>query len=182
MRRLIGPFLAILTFSTGLAQDAKKPQEPEYANAFFFLEKDGNLKPLERQAAKVATKVKLGGADSNYVLPNAHSAVRFPANGNLQFVVQPDPKNADPTTIFQLYVLKVSKGQREVQVAKVRSFGGAKNTLGDTAIPFDVSKYGENSVLLKPHASLSPGEYMWAANSTLMVPQGYCFGIDPATP
>lgn len=182
MRRLIAPLLAILSFSTVLAQDAKKPQEPEYANSFFFLDKDGNLKPLERQMAKVATKMKFGGADSNYVLPNERSTVRFPANVTLQFVVQPEPNKVDPATILQLYSLKIAKGQRELQVAKVRSFGGAKHTLGDTAIPFDVAKYGENSVLLKPQANLAPGEYMWAANSTLMVPQAYCFGIDPVKP
>jgi hypothetical protein len=186
MRRLIAPILAILSVCAVLAQDAKKPQEPEYANAFFFLDKGGSLKPLERQAAKVETKVRglgYGGADTKYVLPNEQSTVRFPANVSLQFLVRPEPNNVDPATIVQLYSLKVAKGHREVQVAKLRQFSGVKSTLGNTAVPFDVAKYGENSVLLKPQAPLAPGEYMWAANSTLMVlPQAYCFGIDPTNP
>lgn len=185
MRRLIAPFLAVLSVTAILAQDAKKPQEPEYTNSFFFLDKDGGLKPLERQAAKIDTKVKglgFGGGESNYVLPNERSAVRFPANMNLQFVVRPEPNNADPATILQLYSLKVAKGKREVQVAKVRAFSGGKHTLGNVAVGFDFTKYGENSVLLKPQGTLAPGEYMWAAHATLMVPQAYCFGIDPANP
>jgi hypothetical protein len=185
MRQIVAPLLAILTVCATLAQDTKKPQEPEYANSFFFLDKDGNLKPLERQAAKVETKVRglgYGGADSKYVLPNERSTVRFPANVSLQFVVRPEPKNVDPATIVQLYSLKVAKGQREVRVAKFRQFSGDKSTLGTAAITFDIAKYGENSVLLKPQANLAPGEYMWAANSTLTVPQAFCFGIDPANP
>jgi hypothetical protein len=182
MRQLNAVLFAILSLSAVLAQDAKKPKEPEYANSFFFLDKDGDLKALERQAAKVATKMKFGGADSTYVIPNDRSAVRFAANANLQFVVQPEPNNADPVTIFQLYSLKVTKDHREVQVAKVRTFSGATNTLGNTAVAFDVAKYGERSVVLKPQGTLAPGEYMWAANSTLVVPQGYCFGIDKANP
>jgi len=91
MRRLVAPILAILSVYAVLAQDAKQPHEPEYANSFFSLDKDGNLKPLERQAAKVETKVRglgYGGADSKYVLLSEHSSVRFLANVNLQFVVR----------------------------------------------------------------------------------------------
>src|ERR1700740_1936224 len=137
MKRLIAPIVAILSVFAVLAQAAKKPQEPQYANSFFFLEKDSNLKPLERQTAKVETKVRglgFGGADSKYVLPNEHSAIRFPANVSLQFVVRPEPTNIDPATIVQLYSLKVAKGQREVQVAKLRQFSGVKSTLG--GVPF----------------------------------------------
>jgi len=185
MLRLIAPLIAILFVYAALAQDAKKPPEPDYSNSFFFLDKDGNLKPLERQAAKIETKVRglgYGGADSKYVLPNEHSTVRFAANLSLQFVVRPEPNNVDPATVVQLYSLKVAKGQREVQLVKLRQFSGAKTTLGNTAVPFDIAKYGENSVLLEPQATLAPGEYMWAANATMMVPQAYCFGIDPAGP
>jgi hypothetical protein len=88
----------------------------------------------------------------------------------------------DPATIVQIYSLKVEKGHREVQVAKLRQFSGVKGTLGNTAVPFDVAKYGSNSVVLRPQSTLAPGEYMWATNSTLVVPQAYCFGIDPANP
>ncbi|MFZ0037429.1 MAG: hypothetical protein WAK91_08415 [Candidatus Acidiferrales bacterium] len=187
MRPPIAATLVIFCFCVCvvLAQDAKKPQEPEYANAFFSLDKDGNLKPLERQAAKIETKVRAGGyggADSKYVVPNEHSTVRFPANVGLQFVVRPEPNNVDPATIIQLYSLKVAKGQREVRVAKFRQFSGDKSTLGTAAVSFDIAKYGENSVLLKPQTTLAPGEYMWAANSTLMVPQAYCFGVDAPNP
>ena len=183
MKRLVAPILAILFVCSVLAQDAKKPQEPEYVNSFFILDKDGNLKPLERQAAKPGAKMKalgFGGTESKYVVPNEHSPVRFSANASLQFVVRTDPNNVDPATILQLYSLKVAKGQREVEALKTRPFGAVKTTLGNTAVPFDFAKYGENSVVIKPQTALEPGEYMWVANSTMA--HAYCFGIDPANP
>jgi|HubBroStandDraft_1064217.scaffolds.fasta_scaffold51602_2 hypothetical protein len=179
MKRLIVPILAIFSVCSVLAQDAKKPQEPEYANSFFFLDKDGTLKPLERQVARVEVKSRgLAGVDTKYVLSNEHSTVRFPAKASLQFVVRLESKD-DPATIVQLYSLKVAKGQRELQAGKYRTFSGSKTTLGNTAVPFDVAKYGEGSVLLKPQTPLAPGEYTWGLNSNN---QAYCFGIDPASP
>jgi hypothetical protein len=174
------------------AQDVKTPQEPEYVNAFSFVDKDGALKPLERQAARVNTKVKalgFGGGQASYVVSNEHSPVRFSSDASLQFVVRPEgpalpggggANNVDPATIVQLYPLKSTKGQRELQIAKAGAFRGAKNTQGDATIPLEIVKYGEHSVLVKPLNPLPPGEYMWAANATFMVPQGYCFGVDPA--
>jgi hypothetical protein len=182
---MIPPLLVILSVYAVLAQDTNKPTEPEYANSFFSLEKDGSLKPLERQAAKVETKVRAlgyGGADTKYVFQNEQSTVRFPANSSLQFVVRPEPNNVDPATVVQLYSLKGGKGHREVQVAKLRQFSGVKTTLGNTAVSFDFTKYGQNSILIKPQTALPPGEYMWAANPSLIAPQAYCFGIDPANP
>jgi hypothetical protein len=159
MTRAIATLLMVLLFQVVHAQDTKKPQEPEYSNSFFVLEKDGTLKPLERQAAKIDTKVKglgFGGADSRYVVSNEHSSVRFAAGTTLQFIVRPEPSNVDPATIVQIYSFKVGKGQREVQVAKARVFSGAKSTLGNTALQFDVRKYGESSVLLTLSTPLGP--------------------------
>lgn len=195
MKRLVATSLVFLTLCAYavLGQDAKKPQEPEYVNTFSLLDKDGVLKPLERQAARVNTKVKalgFGGGAAIYVVSNEHSPVRFNADASLEFVVRPEAiafgggvaSNVDPATIIQLYSLKVAKGQRELQIVKAGAFRGAKNTQGDATIPFDIVKYGEHSVRIKTLSPLSPGEYMWAANATMMVPQGYCFGVDSAKP
>ncbi len=185
-------FLAVCACAV-LAQDAQKPQEPEYVNAFSLLDKGGVLKPLERQAATVNTKVKalgFGGGEARYVVSNEHSPVRFYADANLEFVVRPEAvgfggggaSNVDPATIIQLYSLKVAKGQRELQIVKAGAFRGARNTQGEATIPLEIVKYGEHSVLIKPVNPLTPGEYMLAANAAVMVPQGYCFGVDPAKP
>jgi hypothetical protein len=195
MKRLIATSLVFLTLCAQMffGQDAKKPQEPEYVNTFFLLDKDGSLKPLERQPARVNTKVKafgFGGGAAMYVMSNEHSPVRFTADAALEFVVRPEAlsfgggaaSNVDPATIIQLYSLKVAKGQRELQIVKAGAFRGAKNTQQDATIPFDFVKYGEHSVRIKTSSPLPPGEYVWTTNATLMVPQGYCFGIDPAKP
>jgi len=188
MRRLFALTLALVSVSTCaaiLAQDTKKPQEPEYANSPLFLDKDGTLKPLERQTTQLETKIRglgYGGADGKYVVPNEHSTVRFPVTANLQFVVRPEPKDIDPATVIQLYSLKVSKGRRELLGVKLRAFSGSQTTLNKAAVPFDVAKYGEASVVIKPQNPLAPGEYMWTVGGASAVAQGYCFGVDPSTP
>ena len=196
MKRLIAAsvvFLAACACAV-FAQDAKTPSEPEYVNTFSLLDNDGVLKPLERQAARVNTKVKMlgfGGGAASYVVSNEHSPVRFSADASLRFVVRPEGPsfgpsgaagNVDPATIVQLYALKVAKGQREIQIVRAGAFRGAKNTQADASVPFEIAKYGEHSVVVKPSTPLPPGEYMWATNAAFMVPQGYCFGVDPAKP
>ena len=49
-----------------VAQDTPKPQEPEYANAFFLLDSGGNLKLLEPQPVGVGGK---GSAASLKITP-----------------------------------------------------------------------------------------------------------------
>lgn len=172
-------------------QDSKKLQEPEYVNVFSFVSKDGVLEPLERQPARMNTKVRAlgyGGARTSYVLSNQHSSVRFPADKPLQFIVRPQgptfpgggagANDVDPATIVQLYFLKVTKGNRELQVVKAGMFSGAKNTQTEGIVPFEIAKYGERSIVLRTLGPLPPGEYMWTANASFMVPQGYCFRID----
>lgn len=185
--------LALCTCAV-FSQEAKKPQEPEYVNVFSVLDTDGVLRPLERQPARPNSKVKalgFGGAQASYVVSNENSPVRFSSDASLQFVVRPAgpnspggtaANNVDPATIVQLYRLKVTKKQRELQIVKAGIFAGTKNNQEEATIPFEIVKYGEHSALMRPLKPLLPGEYMWAANAAFMVPQAYCFGIDPAKP
>jgi hypothetical protein len=186
--------LQVVCACTVLAQDVQKPHEPEYVNAFVFLETDGSLKPLERQTAKPSAKIKalgFGGAQSSYVVTGEQSPVRFSADTTFRFVVRPmsatfpggaagGANDVDPATIVQLYRLKVSKGQRTLQIGKAGLFTGSKSNQEESSIPLEILKYGERSVIMRPLKPLPPGEYMWAANAAFVVPQGYCFGVDPA--
>jgi hypothetical protein len=183
MRRLIPPILAILSVCAVLAQDVKKPQEPEYVNVFFLLEKDGSLKPLERLTGSVQVKAKkggFGGGELKMVFPNEHSSVRLSADLNAQFVVRLQTPDTDPTTLVQFYSLKVVKGQRELQAMKAGFMsGGSKSTLGNSSLPFEASKHGDTSALIKPQNPLPAGEYLLTVNQAGQV---YCFGVDPAKP
>jgi hypothetical protein len=188
MRQFVAATLAILLVCVcgAPAQDIKKPQDPEYVGEFFLLDKDSNLKALERQTARMEGRVKgfgFGGYDAKYVIPSEHSPIRFASNDTLQFVVRLATHDVDPTTVVQFYSLKVVKGQRSLLMMKAHAFGSAKQTLGDTAVPFEVAKYSEMSVLIKPQGALAPGEYVLTAGQMSAAgPQGYCFGVDSSKP
>jgi len=177
-----------------IGQVSSVPKEPEFVNSFSYLEKDGVFRPLERQSARPGAKAKglgFGGARASYVIPNDRSTVRFSADTDLSFIVRPAgptgpggaaASDVDPATIVQLYRLKVIKGQRELQIVTGSLFRGSKGTQEESAVQFEITKYGKQSVVIKPLKPLPPGEYMWAANATFMVPQAYCFGVDSAKP
>jgi len=177
-----------------IGQVSPIPKEPEFVNAFSYLEKDGVLRPLERQAARISAKAMgYGAGRASYVIPSDRSTVRFSADTDVRFVVRPagpsGPGGAgagdvDPATIVQLYRLKVTKGQRELQIVSSSLFRGSMSTQEESKVKveIEITKYGKQSVVMKPLKPLLPGEYMWAANAAFMVPQAYCFGIDSAKP
>jgi hypothetical protein len=164
---------------TGMAQDAKKVEEPEYINVMFALDSNMGLKALERQTPNAGMKVKAlgyGGARSVMLFKGKNSPIRFSAEHKPEFVVRLGTREVDPATLIQFFALKVVQGNRELQIVKT-GFMNMKGqaTLGEAGVPFNVSKYGESSVKITPISLLAPGEYTLSTTSSK---EGYLFGVD----
>jgi hypothetical protein len=167
---------------TTIAQDVAKPQEPEYANSFSFLDSAGTLKSLEREPVGVSSRVKalgFGGADATYLIQNEHSPVRFAAGAPIEIVVKLEHKDVDPATVVLLYPLKVAKGKRQLLITGVGFMAlHNKSDLQSKQIQMTFSKYGEASLKIVPSAPLVPGEYAIAAQAKDQQLTAYCFGVD----
>jgi len=172
--------LTALPLLTLVGQEVKKVQEPEYIGIVFSLDPAGTLSPLERQQANIQTKVKAfgyGGAQSSSVFKGPKSPVRFKAGQDIQFVVRLNVPGIEPDSLVKLNVLKVSKDQREIIMAKVGSMGmSSKSTSGESLCTLNFTKYGEQSLKFAPAVSLEPGEYVI---TTMGGQSGFLFGIDP---
>jgi hypothetical protein len=168
-----------LPLLTLVAQDAKKAQEPEYIGIVFYLDPAGPLSPLERQQPNFQTKVKAlgyGGAQSSTVFKGSKSPVRFKAGQDIRFVVRLNATGIEPDSLVKLDVLKVTKDQREMVMAKAGAMGfGAKSTNGEAQRPLNFSKYGEQSLQVSPAGPLGPGEYVI---TTMGGQSAFLFGID----
>ncbi len=160
------------------AQDARKVEEPEYVNSAFRLDANAALTPLERQTGHPVTKPQgLGHVASKVlVFPGDRSPVRFTAGDNLEFVVRVERRDVDPQTSIQFYILKPAKGKRELIVVKAGSMGiSSKSTIGESALAFEATKYGEFSFKIRSISALPPGEYTISTSTSR---DGYCFGVD----
>ena len=172
--------LTALPLLTLVGQEVKKVQEPEYIGVVFSLDSTGALTPLERQQANYQSKVRAfgyGGAQTSSVFKGPKSPVRFKVGQNIQFVVRLNMPGVEPDSYVKLNVLKVSKDQREILMAKVGSMGlSTKSTSGDSLCTLNFAKYGEQSLKFTPATPLEPGEYAIAAMGGQ---SSFLFGVDP---
>jgi hypothetical protein len=178
--------LPLLT-PTLMGQEAKKVQEPEYGGVFFYLDPAGALTPLERQQPAEGLRMKMrgplgilgpaGGGESVLIFKGAHSAVRFKAGQEIQFVIRLDLPGVEPCSLVNLGMLQVAKNERSIVLEDGCSTTGYS---ADTRSPNlrhpNFSKYGEGSLKLSPAEPLVPGEYLLVS----MVGRGFfLFGVDP---
>jgi hypothetical protein len=180
MKRIGILILALLPLLRLVSQETKKVQEPEYIGVVFSLDPSGALSPLERQPLNVKMKVKAmgyGGGEKSIVFNGSASPVRFKAGQDIRFVVRLDFPGIDPEGLIKLDALKVSKDQREIVIVKVGPMGtSSKSTNGESMVPLNAIKYGEQSFEFSPAGPLAPGEY---AIGTKGGQDGFLFGIDP---
>jgi hypothetical protein len=179
---------AAAVFALGVAaaaQDAPKPQEPEYANSFFRLDTGGILKPLERQPVGVGGKgsvLGLGSRGVSYEIQNEHSPIRIEAGAPLEIVVKLENHDVDPATLVLLYPLRIAKGKRQLLISGAGFMAThTKSDLQSKQLQMVFTKYGEGSLKITPASPLAPGEYAIAAQTRDQQPTAYCFGIDTAT-
>jgi|HubBroStandDraft_1064217.scaffolds.fasta_scaffold671807_1 hypothetical protein len=173
-----------LLCAAAIAQDTPKADtakvvEPEYINTFSSLQPDATLKPLEREAVAVATKIHglgYGGAESLYEVQGEHSSVRYSSSALPPIIVKIANGGQDPADTITLYPLKVAKGQRQLQMMRAHLFSGAKSTMQGKQIPLNFAKYGDASLKVAPASPLAPGEYAIVSTSASQI--AYCFGID----
>jgi hypothetical protein len=171
--------LVALPVLTLIGQEVKKVQEPEYIGIVFSLDSTGTLIPLERQQANYQTKEKglgYGGVQTSSFFKGSKSSVRFKAGQDIQFVVRPSSTAIEPDTIVKLHVLKVTKNQRLIVLAKTDAMGyGSKSTAGQSLLALNFARYGAVSLKFSPATPLNPGEYVITAGGQT----GFLFGIDP---
>jgi hypothetical protein len=166
----------------GAGQNQAAPQEPQYANSFYYLDADGGIKPLEREPVAVGGRVRafgFGGTSESYQIQNEHSPVRFKAGTPIQLVVKLENHDVDPGTLVVLYSLKPDKGERQLLIAGMGFMGShTKSDLATKQLQMTFTKYGTDSVKITPANPLTPGEYAVTVRSQGSQPVAYCFGVD----
>jgi hypothetical protein len=183
---VVGIFSVFLLGSTipSQAQDAAKPQEPEYTNSFFYLDSTGALKPLEREPVGVNSKIHalgFGGVSASYQIQGDHSPVRFAAGSPIQVIVKLENHDADPATQVLLYSLQSGKGNRQILITRVHYMGlGQKSDLQTSQLQMAFAKYGQGSTEITTASPLPPGEYALAMQTQGAQPLAFCFGVDGA--
>jgi hypothetical protein len=166
------------------AQNAAKPQEPEYANSFFYLDATGALKPLERASVAVAAKIHalgFGGGSASYEIQGERSSVRFAAGSPIAVIVKLENHDVDPATQVILYSLQSGQGKRQLLITRTYYAGlGRKSDLQKKQLQMVFTKYGQSSVKIEPANPLLPGEYALAMQTQSVQPLAYCFGVGAA--
>ena len=164
-----GIVVVTLAFSLAVPAQRQSPEPETFGVVHYFDEENGHLVALERQAGKTGWKtLGLGGAAAR--IDGERSPVRFRTGTAQQFVVRLVP-GADPNK-FQLFGFQRKGRQREVKI--VGSTGTPR-----TSIPFDATRFGDQSYRLKPVRPLEPGEYGFSPSESNQV---FAFGIDAPAP
>jgi hypothetical protein len=175
--------IAMASLRPAAAQDASKPQEPEYVNSFFLLEPGGNLEPLERQPVGVGGKASLFSNKVQYEIQNEKSPVRIAAGAKTEIIVKLENHDVDPATVVLLYPLKVAKAKRQLLIMGAGFMAlHTKSDLQSKQIQMVFTKYGQSSLRITSAAPLPPGEYAIAVQSQNQQLTAYCFGVDPEHP
>jgi len=153
--------------------------EPQYINVFEAVEPHGELTELEHQSAtfKSHSKILPGYATIKMIaeFKPAHSPVRV--SPNARFVVR-GRAPIDPSSRFELRLLKVSKDHREIVLTTGHGSlvgGSSTTTLDMGGVPIRFEEYGLNSYQITPAQPLAPGEY--AIGLKGFVTELYCFSV-----
>jgi hypothetical protein len=139
-----------------LCPTGKAVVEPETLGAFYYLNDNGQLAPMERKTAQY----KAVPGKSIAEVAGERSPVRL-KTGTPSFVVRP-AAGANPG-VYQLIRLTARNGVRIVDMLQVK------------LIPCNVTNYGKSSHQITPADQLPPGEYALGTSSSQ---EGFLFGID----
>jgi hypothetical protein len=178
--RILVAFLVTMVMATGTlkAQNKSVAAEPQYINSFYALTPNGNLIDLEYRNVALHPKswAVLGYASFKTVadFEPSQSPIRLPASA--QFAVR-GRVHVNPTTIYDLRLLKGSKSHREFVLSQAHGsiVGGAVNP-EEGAVPIRFEEYGSSSFRIIPQQPLAPGEYALVVRGGYS--QLYCFGVD----
>jgi len=164
---------SIVTLSVIARAQENKVPEPETIGILFWRDPATNaLVPLDRETISVKASPGFFKASAKLRVDGVSARLRLNAAPRPEFIVQL-ANGVDPNKI-KLYLLKVDGGKRVTTIATASAFG-SKSEL--QTLPFDVTRYGQNSYKLTPSQILVPGEYTFnAIDST----DAFCFAIDVA--
>ena len=155
-----------------LAQENKVP-EPETIGVLFWHDAANNaLVPLDRETISVKVSPGFFKASAKIRVNGVNAKLRLKGDQKHAFIIQL-ANGVDPNKI-KLYLLKVDGDKRVTTVATASGFG-SKSEL--KTLPFDVTKWGQNSYKLTPSQALVPGEYTFNATDST---DAFCFAIDIA--
>lgn len=153
-------------------QDNRVP-EPETIGVLFWRDPGTNaLVPLDREIISVKASPGFFKASAKLRVNGVAARLRLNPVPPPEFIVQL-ANGVDPNKI-KLYLLKVDGGKRVTTVATASAFGSTSQL---QTLPFDVTKYGQNSYKLRPSQPLVPGEYVFNATDST---DAFCFAIDVA--
>jgi hypothetical protein len=158
-----------LLFITVVSAQQEKPFEPEYFSVFYYLPASGSPIELERQIPTNTLK----GSKLLLSIPGEKSPARVIAGSPIQFVVRVTEAFDKAVATLQLFRFEIQNGTRVISTRKPTN--KSRNIV--TGLKLSAEPYGSSSLKVTPAQPLSPGEYCISRNT---IPQGFCFGVDPA--
>jgi hypothetical protein len=136
--------------------------KPGQIGTVYFQAGAGNLLELER--AQAAGHRESGG--QYWTMPGERSSFRLNGDSRMQLLVEM-PSGVAPSSVH-LYPLETKRNTR-------RTKAGNRNGPALT-IPFTTTQVAENTYVLTPAGTLTPGEYAFSPAYSNDV---FCFGVDP---
>lgn len=177
-------FFAFISVST-FGQDLPAP---DYYNQPYYLNDSNKLEKIERVDATYEVKIKgmgYGGFEMYFSAFNEKSAIRFPSNKPLVFLIKLNT-DEDPEGFISVAIGTVKKKKRRF-IFDSRSMMGKAKDVSDRHINTIVEKLKDDIFKITIQDKLSPGEYAFKPFTSIDL-QGnvaggmnqtiYCFGID----
>jgi hypothetical protein len=155
--------------------------EPQYINSFFALDVSGKLNSLDHETVttfRSKARVLPGYAivNSRAEFKPAHASVRLLPSAH--FVVR-GRSPIDPSSIYELRLLRVSKDHREILLTQAHGTiigGAATSKMDEGVVPVKFESYGTDSYRITPEQPLTSGEYALSIRG--VVTELYCFGVN----
>ncbi len=169
-----------------LAEDTKKPIDPEPVSTVYYVDPSARKVPLESQTVHMKNKfhaLGFAGGTTVFLADGEKSPVRIKSAEAPNFVVRLQA-GTDPLETVQFYRFDSVNGSRVAPIWKFDALGRPSSALlNSAAVDFNSTKYGTSSARLIPVRALVPGEYCLFIKPTNKWPKkspGFCFGVDPA--
>lgn len=156
--------LFLLALLSVLVSNAQTYNEPDFVGECLVITNDSSttLLPKEISTTRSAGNTSLfltgfGSVKEKIQLNGCCSALFFPKEDKIQFIVKAVDNNSDPLTIVKIIKFDNNKKKRTATKSSTNNFGTTNQNKLDF-ITYTAKKYGENSYLIIVN-NLENGEY-----------------------
>ncbi|MGM9702477.1 MAG: hypothetical protein ACI3YZ_02855 [Prevotella sp.] len=167
MKKLFATFALVMLAVAGYAQSQNL--EPEFIGQVVLINADSTATPLQKEIAKFKTNSSKWGwipvpgaalldkSKCNIVVKGTESPTKL-KGGRLTFIIRAEKNDADPRTVFGVFMFEVKKKTREFQMAQAGLLSGVESTTNFNTVETKVEKYGDHSYKVTIE-NAKPGQY-----------------------